>query len=374
MPGSLDVPTLTDGVVTLRAPREDDVLGSWEQCQDPLSQQWTTVPIPYSLADARDWITRVIPGFWASGTEWHFVIEHAGQFAGTITLRPEVSVAAGGRAELAYGSHPRVRGTGAVERAARLLLDWGFAERSLTTVVWWANRGNWASRKLAWRLGFAIEGTARQYLPHRDELRDAWLGTLLRDDERLPRHPWYDVPRITGSGIVLRRHRDGDVPRVLEACTDERTAYWLGGLPSPYTLETARRFVRDRSEGMARGTDLHWMIADPETDAMLGTVSLMHLDQGAAEVGYWAHPDARGRGVMTEAVRLAVRHAFIDTEDGGLGVERLTLYSAVDNAASVHVAEANGFRRTGLERQAISCRDGKHDMAGYDLLAGELQL
>lgn len=362
------VPVLTDGVVTLRGPREDDVLGSWEQCRDPLSQQWTTVPVPYTMTDAREWVTQVIPGFWERGAEWHFVMEHDGAFAGTITLRDEGD----GRAELAYGSHPRVRGTGVVERAARLLLDWGFTEQGLQTVVWWCNRGNWASRKLAWRLGFDIEGTARQYLPHRGELRDAWLGTLLRTDERSPRHPWLDVPRIVGDRVVLRRHRDGDVPRVQEAASDERTQYWLGMLPSPYTLEHARLFVRDRSEGMARGTDLHWMIADPDSDAMLGTVSLMRMAQGTAEVGFWAHPDARGRGVMTEAVRLAARHAFIDTDDGGLGLERLTLYAAVDNTASRHVADATGFRPTGTQRQAITCRDGKHDMAGYDLLPADL--
>lgn len=365
------IPTLTDGAVVLRGPREDDVLGSWEQCQDPLSQQWTTVPVPYSLDDARQWITEVIPGFWESGAEWHFVVEHDGRFAGTMTLRREASAGDAGRAELAYGSHPRVRGSGAMERAARLLLEWGFAERGLHTVVWWCNRGNWPSRKLAWRLGFAVEGTVRQYLPHREEFRDAWVGTLLRDDPRQPRHPWLEVPRIVGDKVVLRPHRDGDVPRVHEAANDERTSYWLGQLPHPYTLEHARAFVRDRSEGMARGTDLHWMIADPQSDLLLGTVSLMHLQDGTAEVGYWAHPEARGRGVMTEAVRLAARHAFIDPEDGGLGLHRLTLYSAVDNTASRHVAEANGFRPTGVERQAVICRDGRHDVAGYDLLVSD---
>ena len=37
-----DVPTLTDGVVTLRAHGEDDVRGVLEQSTDPVSQAWTT--------------------------------------------------------------------------------------------------------------------------------------------------------------------------------------------------------------------------------------------------------------------------------------------------------------------------------------------
>ena len=40
------IPTLTDGVVTLRAHRPDDVEGSMEQSRDPESQRWTTVPVP----------------------------------------------------------------------------------------------------------------------------------------------------------------------------------------------------------------------------------------------------------------------------------------------------------------------------------------
>lgn len=356
-------PVLTDGVVTLRAPRPDDVEGSLEQGRDPLSQRWTSVPVPYSIEDAREFLA-YLDQAWADGTEWHFVVEHEGAFGGTVTLRSEGSR----RAELAYGAHPRVRGAGVMERACRLLLDWGFAERDLATVVWYAHRGNWASRRLAWRLGFAVEGSARQWLPQRGELHDTWIGTLLATDERRPRNPWLDVPRVEGNGVVLRRHREDDAERVYEAANDERTAYWLGQLPSPYTREVARTFLRDRSEGMAAGTDLHWMIADPATDQALGTVSIMHLANGQGEIGYWSHPDARGRGVMTEAVRLAVRHAFVDAEDGGLGLHRLTLYSAVDNTASVHVAEANGFVRTGVERQAIVCRDGKHDSVAFELL------
>ena len=49
-------------------------------------------------------------------------------------------------------------------------------------MIWWAHAGNWASRKLAWRLGFSFDGTVRQWLPQRGELRDGWVGTLLRGE------------------------------------------------------------------------------------------------------------------------------------------------------------------------------------------------
>lgn len=372
------VPTLSDGVVTLRAHHDGDIDDCYEQCQDPVSQAWTTVPIPYGMDDARRFVREVMPGGWASDQEWGFAVEapHTDgtrRYAGTVSLRNEGER----RAEIAYGSHPWVRGTGHVERALRLLLDWGFRAadeggRDLETVIWWANEGNWASRKVAWRLGFSFDGSVRRWLPQRGVLLDAWVGSLRRDDPREPRTSWLAVPTIEGARVRLRAHRPEDLERVAEGGSDERTAYWLGRLPQPYDRAQAERFLAYRSDGMAAGTDLHWMLADPATDLALGTVSLMHLHEGMAEIGYWAHPDARGRGVMTEAVRLASRHAVIDVEDGGLGLHRVYATVAVDNTASRHVLEANGFTLLGTERRSVLVRDGMHDGAAYELLAEDL--
>ncbi|HYF72381.1 MAG TPA: GNAT family N-acetyltransferase, partial [Nocardioides sp.] len=114
----MPAPTLTDGIVTLRAHRPEDVRGTFEQCQDPSSQRWTTVPVPYSMEDARTFVEEVCPKAWADDSEWLFAIEYDGRFGGTVSLRNQGS----GVAEIAYGSHPAIRGTGAVERALRLLL------------------------------------------------------------------------------------------------------------------------------------------------------------------------------------------------------------------------------------------------------------
>jgi RimJ/RimL family protein N-acetyltransferase len=378
------VPTLTDGVVTLRAHREGDVEACYEQCQDPLSQAWTTVPIPYAMDDARRFVREAMPGGWASDQEWGFAVEAPDtdgtlRYAGTVSLRPEPNGGEGERrAEIAYGSHPWVRGTGHIERALRLLLEWGFTAssdggRDLETVIWWANEGNWASRKVAWRLGFSFDGTVPRWLPQRGELRNAWVGALTRTDPREPRHAWLDVPRIESELVRLRVHRADDLERVFEGCNDEQTSYWLGRLPQPYTRAVAEKTLLLRSMGMAGGTDLHWMLADPETDLLLGTVSLMHIAEGMAEVGYWAHPDARGRGVMSAAVRMACRHAVIDVEDGGLGLHRLYATVAVDNVASRRVLEAAGFRQTGSERRSVLVHDGMHDGVAYELLAEEVR-
>jgi RimJ/RimL family protein N-acetyltransferase len=368
------VPLLTDGVVTLRAHSEDDVQALYEQATDAVMLRWTTVPDPSTPESAKEFATHVIPDGWREDREWAFAVEApdddgAPRFVGTVSLRNEGDL----RAEIAYGAHPWARGRGYVVRALELLLDWGFRERGLRTVIWWANQGNWASRKVAWRLGFSFDGTVRRWMVQRGELYDGWVGVLTSDDERLPRNPWFDVPRIVGRGIVLRRHRHTDAERIVEACSDERTAYWLPDMPSPYTLEDAHGFIESRIEQRAGGKGLSWVVADPATDELIANISIFDVDKrGDAEIGYWTHPSARGRGVMTEACGLAVRHAFVPKEDGGLGLRRLRAIAAEGNPASRHVIEANGFVRTGLMRQENPLRDGSFtDTVTYDLLLSE---
>jgi len=359
----VDVPTLTDGTVTLRAHRDDDVPGLVEQYADALTREWTAVPLEFGIDDAKRFVRELWPGGWATDREWSFAIEADGKYAGTVNLRNHEF----GRAEIAYAAHPSARGTGSMLRSLRLLVDWVFAERDVQTLQWCALRGNWASRRLAWRLGFTFDGTVRRWLPERDGLGDTWVGTLLREEPREPRGTWLEVPVLTGSSVLLRPLRETDVTRIVEACTDERTSYWLGRMPVPYTAADAAAWLETTIEGAAAGTKVTWALADPTTDVLLGAINIFDLTLGAeGEVGYWAHPAARGRGVMTEATGLVVRYAFETLE---LRIVRAV--AAVDNAASRRVIEANGFRFSGFERMGTQTREGYADAARYDLTREE---
>jgi RimJ/RimL family protein N-acetyltransferase len=358
----MPAPTLTDGTVTIRAHRPDDVRGSFEQCQDPSSQRWTTVPVPYSMEDARTFVEEICPAGWADDSEWSFAIEHEGRYGGTISLRNEGS----GRAEIAYGAHPAVRGTGAVERALRLLLEWGFAEKDLQTVIWYAHVGNWASRKVAWRLGFSYDGMVRRWQPQRGELRDSWVGTLLRDDALEPSTPWLSNPVVEGDGVRLRPFTDTDVPRIVEGIGDPDTQYWLAFMPRDPGEAEGRQYLETVQDRLATGHTITWAFCASDDERLLGVVGLYRLKE-EAEVGYWTHPDARGRGLTTRAAGLGVRHAF-----EALKLDRLAGYASAGNAGSLRVLEAIGLRRVGLQRGAARTGAGEVvDLVGYDVLAEE---
>ncbi|HLL07210.1 MAG TPA: GNAT family N-acetyltransferase [Nocardioidaceae bacterium] len=369
-----DVPTLTDGVVVLRAHELGDIEGVVEQCNDPESIRWTTVPVPYGRADAQQFVGEMVPDGWRDATSYSWAIETADdtgspRFAGSIDLRPNGA----GAAEIGFGLHPAARGRHVMRRAVRLALDWGFADAGFAVVHWHAQVGNWASRRVAWRLGFRMEGTVRKMLAQRGELRDCWVGSVLPTDSAEPVTRWFDVATLVGEDVVLREFTDSDADRVAEACSDERTQHWLAGLPAPYTRLNALDYIARRRELHANGAGIWWCIADPATDVCLGNISVMQLDgldPTSGEIGYWAHPGARGRGVMTEAVRLVVRHAFAPPDAGGLELRRLSLFCAAGNPASAYVAKQAGFVHTGTQRAAEPLGDGTYDdLLAFDVLA-----
>ena len=107
-----------------------------------------------------------------------------------------------------------------------------------------------------------------------------------------------------GNGVRLRTFRTSDVDRIVEACSDPHTAHWLVSMPRPYQRHNALAYLNSIAELAARGAASPgaWLIR--RTTAVWDLSAWMVLaGMPSAEIGYWTHPDARGRGVVTEAVR-----------------------------------------------------------------------
>lgn len=357
---------LTDGVVTLRAPQGGDVDDMVRTAADPESTRWTTLPPSYGRADAQGRITSAAAS-WRDGTAYRWAVESGGRFAGSLDIHT------GEVPEIGYVLAPWARGHGTMTRAVRLATRWAF-DRGLPVVHWWAHAGHLASWRVAHACGFTFHGERPLSIPYRGGLRDGWYASLRPGDDPRPRTTWWPVPVLDGPGVRLRAHTDADVPRIVEACSDPRTRRYLTGLPQPYTPTSARDFVRGQRLAESLGRAVTWAVADRTDDRLLANVSIFAMaggtDPTGGEIGYWAHPDARGRGVVTEAVRLAVDHAFRPVADGGLGRRRLRLGAAWTNDASRQVAERAGFTLVGRHRADALLGDGTYtDGAWYDRLA-----
>jgi ribosomal-protein-alanine N-acetyltransferase len=364
---------LTDGSVRLRRHRDSDIDGVVEQCNDPESQRWTTIPVPYERRHAEEFLAQSAAGWETGGFFLAFAIADpvTDEFLGTIDVRPDGN----GAADVGYGLRPSARGRGVMTTALRLVADWAFdpAQLGVEVLRWRAFVGNWASRRTAWKAGFKMEGTLRGGTVQRGVRRDDWVASLRAADPRQPAEPWLRAVVLRGETVTLRPFRESDADACVEGCTDPLTRTWLPELPEPYTVETALGYIRSREDEHAAGRGVYWCAADAD-DRCIGSFGLMDIThRSSAEIGYWVHPKARGMGVATEGVRLACGHAFTPVADGGLGLHRIDLRAGVGNVGSQRAAERAGFVRVGHQREAQQLRDGSYqDFVTYDLVATDL--
>jgi RimJ/RimL family protein N-acetyltransferase len=138
------------------------------------------MPSPYTEQDGQEWLGRTAPGQWESGTGTPFAVEAliSGRLVGSVGLHD----IAEGSAEIGYWCAKSARGRGLTTEAVNAVTAWGFATLGLERIGWYAGVGNWASRRLAERCGFTIEGVLPLGMEQRGAYIDCWFGRRLATD------------------------------------------------------------------------------------------------------------------------------------------------------------------------------------------------
>ena len=164
------------------------------------------------------------------------------------------------------------------------------------------------------------------------------------------------VPRLSDALVALRAHDARDVERIVEMCTDPESQRWTT-VPAPYATADAHQFLAAVAQEWSKPDDLrYWAIsaANDPTETLLGPIDLRPRGGGLAEIGFMLHPEARGRGLMTAAVRLAVQWWF--QEAGG---RRVTWRAFAGNLPSWGVVQAVGFRFDTVTHLSTALRTGE---------------
>lgn len=168
---------------------------------------------------------------------------------------------------------------------------------------------------------------------------------------------------------MLDAPRESDIAAVLDACLDPQTQRWVP-LPDPYTRANAEFFVRSYCpHGLASGQYTVWAIRPGESEPLLGVVEVRRDEAaGSASLGCWLGPDARGRGLMHEALVAVARHAL---DPGGLDFARLRWEYLPGNEQSRRLAEGIGFDFTDAMAHRIRFRGEERDALVGLLLRGD---
>ncbi|MGH3739025.1 MAG: GNAT family N-acetyltransferase [Micromonosporaceae bacterium] len=365
---------LVDDDLLIRPWRPSDAAAVHRACQDPLIQRWTTVPRPYLAEHAEDFVGPHSAAGWEDGTSATFGIFDAGsgELLGSVAL---VSIDARlGSAELGYWIAPWARGRGVTVRASRAVARWAFDTLGVRRLVWLAMLGNWASRLVALRAGFRMEGRLRLTDPVRPGTVEGWIASLLPTDlGDVPPDSFgpdslvvrrakvfggpHPVLRVDSPGgpITLRRPTEKDLDAMVASCRDPESVRWTT-VPDPYQASNAEWYLAHIADQWGDGAGLHCGLYD-DADNYCGSFSLRLMsDPQIADIGFLVSPWARGKGYATAAVR-----ALCDWGFEHLDLARIEWRAHVGNDASRRVAEKAGFVPEGVERSGVPQRGERRD-------------
>ncbi|PZF90477.1 GNAT family N-acetyltransferase [Micromonospora deserti] len=380
------VEIIEDGLL-LRPWRASDADAVHRACQDPDIQRWTAVPRPYLPEHASGFVTEFSARAWLTGTGAPFAVCDAatGELLGSCGL---VAIDTGsGSGEIGYWTAPWARGRGIAVRAARAVARWAFDGLKLRRLIWQAELGNHASRLVALRCGFRIEGRLRLADPPPEGDVEGWIGTLLPGEVPDPgttgpagpgtlqarRAAVFGRPQpvlFAGAGageLRLRPMEERDLDAVVDTCRDADTIRWTS-VPDPYDRADAESYLSYARGAWAAGTSACYVVADVD-DRYAGTIDLRlsPTDPLLADVGFMTGPASRGRGVMPAALTALSTWGFAT-----LGLARIEWRANVGNTASRRVAEKAGFVFEGTARGGVAHRGGRVDAWMAGLLAAHL--
>lgn len=148
-------------------------------------------------------------------------------------------------------------------------------------------------------------------------------------------------PELTGNRLRLRALVPEDAPRIAMLRSDPAVNIHLNR-PEKMTVYEAEAFIRKISNSVKNNESMYWVMELKEKPGLIGTLCFWslepELDQG--EIGYELMPAFQGKGLMQEAVELAIGYGFRE-----MGMRKIMAILTRDNDKSIKVLERNHFLR-----------------------------
>ncbi len=146
--------------------------------------------------------------------------------------------------------------------------------------------------------------------------------------------------------LVLRPVRLTDAPALQRHFgTWDIIQHMSLNVPWPYPSDGAERFLVDYLlPAIGRGDALCWAVTLRDgDDEAIGLLEFRRAADTQDHRGFWLGTPFHGQGLMTEAVTAFQDHIFFE-----LGVERIFVHNALENAASRRVKEKTGAELVGV--------------------------
>lgn len=162
--------------------------------------------------------------------------------------------------------------------------------------------------------------------------------------------PLFDL----GAGAEVRLLEPDDADEVFALVEVERARLrdWMPWVDGTTSADASREFI-EHSRASANDVEALGIFVEGAYAGGIG----MRVDvmNGHAEIGYWIGSAWERQGLVTQACRALIRHAFAD-----LGLHRVSISAAPGNVRSRAIPERLGFTREAVVREA-----GRTDGQGY---------
>ena len=171
-------------------------------------------------------------------------------------------------------------------------------------------------------------------------------------------------PTLSCEDLLLRPFATDDASRLQFLAGDKRIADTTATIPHPYPDGVAEAWIKETREICAAGERASFAIELANSGELVGAISLMQIDKGEAELGYWVGVPYWGRGIAACAARRVIAYGFEE-----LSLRRIHARCLSRNPASGKVLLRVGFTRTGSDKSVCGFQQQEQDTEYYELLA-----
>lgn len=164
--------------------------------------------------------------------------------------------------------------------------------------------------------------------------------------------------------VTIREWEESDAEALAGVLNDKNVLDNLrDGLPYPYTESDALWYI---NSCLSSDKNEQFCFAIVYNDKVVGSIGIFrqgNIHFRTAELGYYIGVEYWGKGITTEAVRLACKHVFDNTD-----IVRIYAEPFAENTASCRVLEKNGFVLEGILRKNAYKNGVFRDMKLYALV------
>lgn len=176
-----------------------------------------------------------------------------------------------------------------------------------------------------------------------------------------------EFPVLETERLRLRELRPEDRDDLFALFSLEEVARYYGIVPFK-KVKRSDSVLKRRISLFHKDQGVAWGLTMKDSDRLIGACRFKPWEKKSrvSEIAYELHPDFWGQGLMTEAVKAAVRYGFAVVD-----LNRIEAWAATENVGSIKVLEKCGFQYEGTQRERHFWNEQFHDMAFYSLLRRE---